>query len=693
MKKNLTILYPLYLVAAFLFTGTYAHAHFTTKGPYGGSVKCMATSDSLIYVGTAEGGVFRTTNAAGTSWRYANYTGLTNASIKGLACIGKYVVAGTAGGGVFKSEDAGNTWAVSNNGLTNTNVLAMIAAGDHVIAGTNGGGIYLSHDSGSIWEQSNVGLTNLFVTCFAFDGTIIYAGTNNGVFMSLDEGDSWSPMSATGLSDMAVKAITISGNTLFAGTASGIFATPTSAISWVLSNTGLDNTTINGLTTGGGTVYALTNGGVYTSPDNSVSWTAANTGYSQAVNTLVIYNSKLYSGTQDGGVYRSNSVSTINWAEFNTGLNNLKTYAIHNSNQLVIAATNKGLFVSRDLAANYVRANNGLTDSLHITSIAFAGSKLYVATQNGGVFVSNDTGTTWTTSNAGLTLLNIQKIIASDIRIFAAASNGEVYSSLLSSINWSLNTGLPSGITPTSFATDGPTHVFLGTSTHGVFMCMDGSSWEASNTGLTSMNVTSLAISGGSTLFAGTNGAGVFKRPLMGSWTAVGTGLPSNTIYSLCASGQWVAAGYTGGIHVTYDNGSSWQAPNVMMYIPSYANITDISFSPSSTRIFVATPNNSLYSNGIAELPTGIREVTDNIGFLHISPNPGNGNFTLDLSNVKAAVKEITVYDQLGKLVNSSTLNDKNMQSMDFALSLSSGIYFIKVNTELGAIVQKIVIE
>jgi hypothetical protein len=668
-----------------------AKAHFTTKGPYGGSVTCLLATDTQVFIGTANGGVFRSTSAAVTSWHYANYSGLLNGSVNSLASMGQYTLAGT-NGGIFKSNDAGNSWNVSNSGLSNQTVLSLIAAGDHIIAGTNGGGIYLSHDSGSTWEQSNVGLTNLIVTAFAFDGIAIYAATHAGVFSSVDEGDSWTPINS-GLSDLSTRSIAVSGNNILVATASGIFVSDRSTISWTQQSTGLGSTTVNNLAVTNGIIYAATSNGIYTSPDQqNITWTEANNGYEGNVTSSAVYNGKLFAGTREDGIYRSLSLSSIAWSEFNSGFNNLETYAIYNSGTLIIAATNKGLFVSNDLAANYTRSNSGLTDSLHITSLVFGGGRLYASTQNAGIFVSADTGITWTSCNTGLTVHNIKKLITTNTFLFAATASGEIFSTPLISINWGINTGIPSGINPTSFATDGSSHIFLGTETQGVFMCMDNQSWSASNNGLTNLKVTALTVSG-TTLFAGTTGGGIFKRELMGNWSVGGTGLPSQAmaITSLCASGQWVAAGFKGGVYITYDNGASWKAPNVTQFIPEYADITEISFTPSSTRIFVATPYNCLYSNSIAELPTGIYNVHADPGQIIVSPNPNNGHFTIALKDIKATVESIRIYDLSGKQVYEST-DFRYRNSTSISLNDLSGMYFIFIQTDKGSLSKKLIL-
>src|SRR6202008_641738 len=131
-----------------------------------GKVKCMTICDTLVYIGTYDGGVYRSTNGLLTSWKYANYTGLSNPVINALTSIGKKVLAGTPTG-IFRSGDLGNTWAAMNSGLTNTNVLSAINSGSLLFAGTNGGGIFMSGDSAATWVPVNTGLTNMTVTAFA----------------------------------------------------------------------------------------------------------------------------------------------------------------------------------------------------------------------------------------------------------------------------------------------------------------------------------------------------------------------------------------------------------------------------------------------------------------------------------------------------------------------------------------------
>ena len=667
-----------------------AFAHWTTKGPYGGTIKCFTVMDTLMFAGTADGGIYRTTNAAATGWRYYNYTGLSDPHINALTSIGKYVVAATPAG-TFKSSDLGNTWVKTTEGLSNTNVLSLITAGDHVIAGTNGGGVYLSHDSGSTWEQSNVGLTNLVVNAFAFDGDVIYAGTQNGVYVSTDDGDSWTAMN-TGLSSLSVVSLAVNDTMLYAATSLGVYATNTSTVSWMLSNSGLGSVQVNALSVSGTNLIAATNAGVAITSLSTIAWSFnASTTLLDTVYALASYSGKLYAGTRNNGVMRQTALQAT-WSTFNTGINNLKGQAIYNSGLLVLAATNKGVFVSKDLAANYVAANTGLADSLHVTGFLFAGATLYASTQYGGVFQSTDTGATWSSANTGLTDLSMASIVGFGSKLLAATTSGAVFYTDRQSINWSACTGVPSNCIPIGFATDTVSHVFLGTQGHGVWMSMDGVSFTASNAGLTNLNVSGLAILG-NTLYASTLGAGVFKSGFMNdTWTACNTGLPTQQILSLHASGSFVVAGYRGGVHSSFNGGNLWQAPNVLLYIPEYADVTGISFTPSSSRIFVATPANGFYSNAITELPTtGIFEATyySALQKLNVFPNPTSGSFTIEGKEKETTISAVSMYDITGKRIHYEQVH---AQRVTIESAVKQGIYFVEIQTENGVFVQKVTV-
>ncbi len=46
----------------FCLSTTSIFAHWNSKGPFGGGVKCMIAADTNLYIGTYAGGVFRSVN-------------------------------------------------------------------------------------------------------------------------------------------------------------------------------------------------------------------------------------------------------------------------------------------------------------------------------------------------------------------------------------------------------------------------------------------------------------------------------------------------------------------------------------------------------------------------------------------------------------------------------------------------------
>jgi hypothetical protein len=180
---------------------------------------------SILFTGTEYGGVFRSTDGAG-SWDTVN-TGLSNLNVRALELSGATLFAGTSGGGVFLSADSGATWAAANSGLTNTDVRALVVLGTDLFAGTFGGGVFRSTDNGGSWAEASPGLTSGYVFSLVSRGTNLFAGTSyGGVFLSTDSGDSWAPVN-TGLGNTEVQAIEVLGTDLVAGTqGSGVWRRP-----------------------------------------------------------------------------------------------------------------------------------------------------------------------------------------------------------------------------------------------------------------------------------------------------------------------------------------------------------------------------------------------------------------------------------------------------------------------------------
>ena len=447
--------------------------------------------------------------------------------------------------------------------------------------------------------------------------------------------------------------------------------------------------------------YLATDKGVFTSATGALNWTSANAGLPTLdVTTVLPFKTNLVAGTNKEGIYKSTTASPVSWKENNVNFNNLAVYAMETSGiTVVVAATEKGVFVSRDLASTYKRANTGLTDSLNVTYLKFFGKNLYASTKNGGVFMSADTGKTWIAINGGLSQGHIKKVLASNTDLYALDADGQVWQYVGAA--WvSIQNGLPSGVIPTSMTFYG-TKILLGTWGQGVFTReVSGGSWTAVNTGLTNLTVSSVTASN-SKLFAGTDGSGVFVSDMAApNWKQASNtsishtalmGLDGSKIQEMTYNAGYVYASYKGGLLATSNNGTTWIAGGNQFNLPSYTNVRHITFV--TTRVFVSTEYNSLYSNALSELPVvGVNNVAPYLNAsIRISPNPARSDFNIALQSADLKMLEVLVYDQTGRLMQ--RLLPSNGQQVSVSADYPKGVYVVQVRTDKGIATQKVVVE
>ncbi len=581
----------------FLFSGRQAQAHWSTRGPYGGSVSAFTVIDSAIYLGSPTGGVYRSTSTQFAAWVYRNYNGLGSGKVTALASVGKVVVASTADSGVYISTNLGVNWIKKSSGLTNPSVLSLAADGGRLYAGTAGGGVFVSTDTGTTWSAQNTGLGGLTINALLAKGDTILAGTAaNGVYASISGSATWVAFN-TGLTDQHITSLAYSDKTAFAGTPSGVFSGSLDAFIWSFSSAGLGNTEINDLLIKADTLYAATNAGVYYSPLSSVSWSAAGT-FTDTVNTLIAYNASILAGTKNNGAYKS-TIGSFTWSAVNTGFNNRQSYAAAAKDSLIVVANELGVFVCKNFvqSAVYVKSNNGLSDSLHVQALQIGGGKLFAGTAN-GIFVSADTGASWIAANSGLTSLNVTRLLATDAKLYAVTSDGKIFSSPLGALSWTVRIDdLPIGFNITSIVNIGDT-IAIGCEL-GVYVSVGGAFWSALYP--FSHSVTALAVQDRA-LYIGTDTAGVFKTVFgSGIFTPVNTDLPDLNIQALAAVDQYIVVGYKGGAKASCNGAKTWHDFGILEYIPNYSDV--LGFVHITPRIFALTLQHGLLGNSKTEFP------------------------------------------------------------------------------------------
>lgn len=709
--KNIQLLIG--MTAILLFTAGSSFAHFGTKGPYGGSVSCAAVNDSTVYIGTMTGGVFESTSSQLIKWR-ARPVGLKSGQVHALEHTGSYLFAVTGESGVYRFTGyVGNDryWELKNTGLSGRNPRSLIALDSiTLLLGTVDNGIFKTTNKGDSWTSvSGIDLANSTILGFAkASGRVFAMTTDGGVFVSDNGGDSWTDfndVNTDGVANSSVISYNAMTDELLVVNSNGVFiagsASTTSTPVFAPAATGAPSaSTIRSVTNDGASWYMASGTGAYSSPAATVLWTAQNTGLGTTeVHVVQPFMNELLAGTFKSGIYTSPK-SAVAWSSQNDGFNNLETYSmITQGDVLVVAATEYGVFVSKDLAASYTASNSGLTDSLQVNDLTIHGMHLLAATTTSGVFMSMDSGANWTAMNSGLSNMNIQKLIPAGSYVYLFNDANEIYRTDMTTGWTAMQTGLPSNVVPTSVTFAGSS-VYLGTMGDGVFKAPEsGGSWTSANTGLSNLNVTSLTYNG-TRIFAGTDGNGVFSTQSWSiNWAATAAtsishttliGLDGNKIQAMAYNAGWVYASYKGGLLASQDNGVTWEQGGNQFNLPSFTDVNKITFV--STRVFVTTENNCLYSNSLSELPPLAAEeflVNSPESMIGIGPNPGNGDFTVFARDNEVRIGRIEVMDANGRLVTSA---DARGSEVHFSLDGANGVYFVRVETNKGYVTRRLVV-
>ena len=392
--------------------------------------------------------------------------------------------AGTNEGGIFRSTDGGETWVSASEGLRvhRNNALPVVFAlaqkGNTLYAA--GSGLFCSTNSGDSWKQLTRSQKEMVgISGIAFIGDTIYIGRyiEDSVLFSNDNGRSWTQIN-DGLTDRFGPRLIASGTTLFAQMMDHVLRLKAGEKSWTKliikdpwtkSAVELD---IKKFVVSGEILYAATaDGGFFRSTDMGNSWKSIKPksmqgfyGELAAVKNAVFY---IHSGFADGRVLRSTDTGD-SWTMLHSNLINPSIFCVTAlSEETLYVGTLNGVFRSTDGGESWVKTNTGIINT-HIEKLVFFRDALYAVTDD-DIVKSADGGNSWVSVNGGL--------VASDGATLTV-SGGKLY------------------------AATNETNYGLNPSTAGIYCLADnGSSWIPVQTNMQSANnriyvVNQLAISG-----------------------------------------------------------------------------------------------------------------------------------------------------------------------------------------------------
>jgi hypothetical protein len=488
------------------------------------------------------------------------------------------------------------------------------------------------------------------------------------------------------VSNNHIWALTVSGVNLFAGMSSnstsavfGVSRSTDNGLSWNSVGNGLaDTLLVSYLFTNGSSIFAsVYPGGAFVSNDNGSSWTKANAGLgASGINAFVIAKTTpvtILAGTTTNGVILSTDNGS-NWSDANSGLpvnteiNSLLVTPSRSGGNILIAGsslvpvTNTGhpLYYTTNQGALWVAPTGGNILGNNVRSMLKFGTSIFAGTLS-AIYVSDDSGITWKESAA---IQNVFTLAANATTIFAGTETwaGKVGQGVfISTDNGTTWNASNSGLTENdvsclviSGANTSSQMIFAGTAGAVFHSTNNGAQWEKVSSGLPNTYVVSLEVvstgPSSTNLFAGTD-SGTFVSTNNGtSWNPANGALDTNTISSFLAVGSNIFATtqYTyDGVFLSTDNGTSWN--DVSTGLPKY-EISSLAFD--GTILYAGTQGSGVWSRPLTEFAISAVAQTPTTALqIQSYPNPFSQSTTVTFSSQDVGFAEVRVVNLLGAQV------------------------------------------
>ena len=612
------------------------------------------TNPNIIYVGGAQGGVWRSTDSG------ANWTPLTdyecslamgslaidpaNPSIV-YAATGEQHFSGDSyyGCGVLRSTDGGNNWTRLGASVFVRSRIARLL----IVPSTAGStastrlllaadsGIYRSVDGGANWTRQRTG-TFTDVVLDPTNENIVYAAARRvGVFRSSDGGVTWeqlnlsAPAANVGRINLAISPT--APRTLYAaienfsgGALLGIWKTTDAGATWTqLPSTGLScgtqcwydmtiavhPTDENMVYFGGLSLYRSVNGGL--------NFTNIGIGIHVDQHYLLFdpQNPQRLYVANDGGIYRSNDAGTT-WASLNSGLALTQFYSgisLHPSEfAIVLGGTQDNgtlRYNNSTTWAPVIGGDGGFTAINYDNPLIQFGETQWTANStsggprrsDGGAFVRKVSGINTAESALFIPPLvmdptDSRVLYFGTVRLYRTDNSAESWAAI--SPVFATNARV-SAIAP---ATADPATIYIATNTGQVHVTSNtGAVWELRTSGLPTRSVTDLAVDPRDPLtavvtFSGFGTPHIYRTTNAGvSWSNISGNLPDMPVNSILldpASRGLLLAGSDLGVFMSADTGRTWTILDDGM--PNVA-VFDLAYNSATASLVAATHGRGMF--------------------------------------------------------------------------------------------------
>ncbi len=697
------------------------------------SVRYDPVNPNIIYLGAASGGVWKSTDggnnfvpisdreislASGSIYVDPSntnivYYGTGEATYSGLGYYGR---------GILRSTNGGNSWQHYAEGLPSLTYCSrfVVRPGfpNMLYAAMGTAGLYWSTNTGESWSLLVIGRCDDIV--FAPNGTTAYmVGSGSGYRKSTDGGVTFLPVVASGLtmgtrnhiaicrdnpsvlycavytgSQIKVYKSTNAGNN-FSQVSVGFDFNPEQA--WYNFYMHVNPFDPNYAYVGVIDIWRTTNGGSsFQNITNSYfGGTVHPDQHNMDFNPL---NSNELLAANDGGLWKSTNRGT-NWINMNAGLSLTQFYRIatdpNNLGHIIGGTQDNG--TQRTLGSQIWSCVFG-GDGGEVCFQSQNPSYILAERQYNGILLSTDGGSSWNISTEGMSgsAAWIGPIISHPTSpgVFYTARE-KVFRSTNWGANWvPISSGTSGVIREMAICRSNPSVMYVS-SGQLIFKSVDGgSTFLSTTTGLQNRTISSVHIHPDSSnvvllTYSGFGTGKVYKTTNGGSvWNNISGVLPDSPVNDLLiyypgmASSIYYCA-MDAGVFYSENYGADWieladSLPNTVAM--------HLDYHQSTNMVRVATHGRGVWEIGI---PIGIvnynNEIPKEYTLKQNFPNPFNPVTFIEYSIVKGGYAELTVYDILGREVETIIKEEQKpgTYKVQFnAARLSSGIYFYTLRAD-----------
>ncbi len=689
-----------------------------------------------MIVGANTGGVWRTTDGAQTWTPLSDYfSSLSVYSVAIDPSDSDTYFFGSTNGNIFKSTDAGATWdllGTIGNSLVNkilinpTNTDVMFATAQNV-------GIYKSTDGGANWVKAIAADSRGYDVEFKpGDFSVVYA-SGSGVHKSIDGGATFTTISGFTNGSKMIGVSEDNTDIVYVLEASGgrfgaFYSSTDGGDSFTKLNHGSLNffgystsgndsngqaprdmaiavnpTDVNEVHIAGINTWRSTDGGISFSPTSD--WTpnnaaSQNIGYCHAdVDDLMFYGTTLYAIT-DGGIYRATDTGNITpsyYEDLTDGLGIRQFYKIGVSQSQDVIVSGG----AQDNGTSFYTAATDWKDWLGAdgmeTFIDKDRNNIFLGTsQNGSLYLSGNGGNSYSGLNepgngSGNWVTPFEQdptemntIYVGYNIIYKSTNLGNNWTSISQNFGSNLdNLKISPSNNQVMYTSRGPLIYKTedGGATDWVQLTTPGGVINSIAINPTNSNKIAVATTNNNRVFVSVDGGA--------TWENYKKNLPNFSALALVWDNNGKEGLYLGmdyGIYYIDNTFSDWQPysnllPNVQINELDINNVTN--------SLYAGTYGRGLWASPLVEGTAGVNEVISE-NSVSIYPNPASSLVTIGLP--KSLNAEIRIFDVTGKLViyqAQALVNNNHNVNIS---SLTSGVYFVRINSEEGTATKKLII-